>query len=223
MKKILLTLTAVLCLCTAVLAGSSDHQVRLLYYDGSEYLVSDFSFYSDHYGVEGMYFKSTKDNTEPLLVKSGKLWHEVQGKDVTKIRLEAITNTDSLKALVVLKGGRTISGIVPTNLKETWKSGDFFWVEGTTTKFGKPAKFKVHLDDIALIESLDGSPKRFSIKTKKGEEKTASAIEFGLYGSMPYSSPGSWSLDNSIELKSDGLKVEIPLKDILSFAFDEAS
>jgi len=220
MKRLLITILVVACWFTFVFAGSSD-KVRLSYYDGAEYLVSDFRFYSDHEEVQGAYIKGTWDVVIPLLVNTGILWQEVKGEAVTKIRLEPHTNKNSFKAYVELKGGHTVSGTVPFAVSDTWHSGDYFWIKGETTKFGKNAKFRVKLNDIALVETLQGSLKQFNIKTKKGEDKTVKAIEFGLYVNAPYPYPSSFGLSDSVELKSEGLDVNVPLRDILSFTFDE--
>jgi len=223
MKRVLITMLVVACWCTAVFAGTSEEVrfVRLSYYDGTEYLVSNFVFYSSHMGVTGSYFKSTKDKVQPLLVNTGKLWYEVEGEDVLTIRLEPDTSGNSLKAYIELKGGRTLSGNVPRSVSQTWESGDYFWIQGITTKFGKPASFKVKVGDIVLVETLKDPPKQFTIKTKQGEDMTVQAVKFGLYGNMPYSRPFTFGLSSSVKLKSEGLDVNIPLEDILSFTFDE--
>jgi hypothetical protein len=220
MKRVLITIWVVAFWFTPILGRPAD-DVRLTYDDGTVYLVSDFSFYTPHHEVSGVYFKNTTDNLQPLLVNTGKLWHEVKGEDAVAIRLEPDASKKALKARIEIKGGQTISGTVPLELSETWESGDYFWIEGTTTKFGNPAKFKISLYDIVLVEALKDSPKHTSIKTNKGEEKTAQTVEFGLYGNMPYSYPSSFGLSDAVNLKSEGMDISMPLKDVLSFTFDE--
>lgn len=221
MRSAVIAILAVACWCTVVFAGTSE-KVRISYHDGTEYIVSNFAFYTDHQSVHGFYIASTTDSFQPLLVKTEKkLWQEVKGEDVATLRLEGDANKGVIEAHIELKGGQTVRGVVPLRVTETWDSGEYFWIKGITTKFGKPASFKWRLGEVALIKTVKGSSKSFSFKNVKGDEKNAEAVEFGKYGSMPYSRPDILGFNRSLELESEGLKVNVPLKEILSFTFNE--
>jgi len=219
--KRLLILIIMLAFSTAIAHAKSTEEVRLLYYDNTEYLVTDFAFFSNHIAVEGMYFRGTKDQARPLIVKTGNFWQEIVGKEIAKIRLNIDSSKKNLKTEIELKNGKTISGIAALNVEETWETGHYFWIQGTTTKFGQDAKFKINLKEIVLVETIKESGDQIKIKTKNGEEKMAKSIDFGVHGEMPYSNISHYTLDGKVELKSEGVLLSMPLKDVKSFSFDE--
>jgi hypothetical protein len=220
MKKLLIFIV-MLAYSTTAAQTEPKKEARLLYYDGTEYVVTDFSFFTNHIPISGTYFKHTKDLYRPLIVKTGKFWREIKENDIAKIRLELEPSKKGLKTQIELKNGKTISGIAPLDIHETWETGQHFFIQGKTSKFGQPATFKTDLDEIALVETIKEPINQIKIKTKKGEEKTAESVSFGVRGEMPYARISQYTMGHKIEIKSDGVELSLPLIDVKSFAFDE--
>jgi hypothetical protein len=198
--------------------ADQQKKVIITYQDASELKVTNFQFFTSHIPVQGFYMKSISDRATELLLKTDRLWKMISPKEIKLIKMELDSKKRFFNTELELKNGEKLRGTSPIKFEETWKSGTYFYVIGTIKIFGKEGKWKKSLYDIQKIESRKEN-NTFIVKLKNGEEKVVKTIAFGIHAEMPYASPNITGMANPLRIKSEGVEVDIPLKEIDNLEF----